>query len=188
MMQEIFFENPFWLALALVPVLFLLWGLWYRTQTPTAARVLLAGLVLAPLLFVLQWLIVTDREKLQLTTELLSGAVGRRDIEAVIALVEPSARFDGRFSRGEFRDHLEYLLEKYSLKDPAVHGFVIELAGDRATVRCSSTCQVELPNWAGNVPSSWELEFQLFEDRWLITDLRPLKIAGQDYRSFFGIK
>ena len=79
------------------------------------------------------------------------------------------------------------LLEKYSVDNPTVGGFVIELSGDRATVRCSSMCHVELSGWAGNVPSSWELKFQLFEDGWLITDLRPLKIAGQDYRSFFGI-
>ncbi len=187
-MTEILFESPFWLGIVLAPVLFVLWGLWYRTRTPRAARVLLVGLVIMPLLFALQRLVVTDREKLQLTTTRLSNAVGRHDIDAIVELVEPNARFDGRFSRQDFRDHLVMLLEKYSVDNPTVGGFVIELAGDRATVRCSSMCHVERPNWAGTVPSSWELKFQLFERGWLITDLRPLKIAGrEDYRSFFGI-
>ena len=187
-MTEILFESPFWLGIVLTPALFVLWGLWYRTRTPRAARVLLIGLVISPLLFVFQWLVVTDREKLQLTATRLSRAVGRHDIDAIIELIEPNARFDGRFSRQEFRGHLVMLLEKYSVENPTIGGFVIEVAGDRATVRCSSMCHVELPGWAGNVPSSWELKFQLFVDGWLITDLRPLKIAGQDYRSFFGIQ
>ena len=186
-MTEILFESPFWLGIVLAPVLFVLWGLWYRTRTSTAARALLVGLVISPLLFVLQWLVVTDREKLQLTTTRLSNAVGRHDIDAIVELVEPNAQFDGRFSRQDFRDHLVMLLEKYSVDNPTVGGFVIEVAGDRATVRCSSMCHVELSGWAGNVPSSWELKFQLFEDGWLIADLRPLKIAGDDYRSFFEI-
>ena len=79
------------------------------------------------------------------------------------------------------------LLDKYSVENPTIGGFVIEIAGDRATVRCSSMCHVQLSGWAGNVPSSWELEFQLFKGGWLITDLKPLKIAGRDYDSFFGI-
>ena len=186
-MTEILFESPFWLGIVLTPALFVLWGLWYRTRTPRAARVLLIGLVISPLLFVFQWLVVTDREKLQLTTIRLSSAVGRHDIDAIIELIEPNARFDGRFSRQDFRDHLVMLLEKYSVDNPTVGGFVIELSGDRATVRCSSMCHVELSGWAGNVPSSWELKFQLFEDGWLITDLKPLKIAGDNYRSFFEI-
>ncbi len=187
-MAEILFESPFWLGVVLAPVLFVLWGVWYRTRTPTAGRVLLAGLVISPLLFVCQWLVVTDREKLQLTATRLSRAVGRHDIDAIIKLIEPNARFDDRFSRQDFHDHLVTLLEKYSVENPSIGGFVIEVAGDRATVRCSSMCHVEFSSWAGNVPSSWELKFQLFEDDWLITDLRPLKIAGQDYRSFFGIQ
>ncbi len=187
-MTEILFESPFWLVIVLAPVLFVLWGLWYRTRTPRAARALLVALVIAPTLFVCQWLVVTNREKLQLATTRLSSAVGRHDIDAIIELVEPNAQFDGRFSRQDFRDHLVMLLEKYSVDNPTIGGFVIEVAGDRATVRCSSMCHVELSGWAGNVPSSWELKFQLFEDGWLITDLRPLKIADQDYGSFFGIQ
>ena len=186
-MTEILFESPFWLGIVLAPVLFVLWGLWFRTRTPRAVRALLVGLVIAPLLLVCQWLVVTDREKLQLTATRLSNAVGRHDIDAIIELIEPDAQFDGRFSRQDFRDHLVMLLEKYSVENPTIGGFVIEIAGDRATVRCSSMCHVELSGWAGNVPSSWELKFQLFEDGWLITDLRPLKIAGRDYRSFFEI-
>ncbi len=48
-------------------------------------------------------------------------------------------------------------------------------------------CHVEASGWSGNVPSSWELKYQLFEDGCLITDLKPLKIAGDNYRSFFEI-
>ncbi len=187
MVTEILFESPFWLGIVLAPVLFVLWGLWYRTRTPRAARVLLVGLAIALLLFVCQWLVVTDREQLQLTATRLSNAVGRHDIDAIIELLDPNVQFDGRFSRQDFRDHLVMLLEKYSVKDPTVGGFVIEITGDRATVGCSSMCHVEWSGWAGNVPSSWELKFQLFEEGWLITDLRPLKIAGRDYGSFFGI-
>ncbi len=186
-MTEILFESPFWLGIVLAPVLFVLWGLWYRTRSPRAARVLLVGLVIALLLFACQRLVVTDREKLQITTIRLSNAVGRHDIDAIIELVEPNVRFEGGFSRQDFRDHLVMLLEKYSVENPTIGGFVIEITGDRATVRCSSMCDVDTPQWSGRVPSSWELEFQLFENGWLITDLRPLKIAGQDYSSFFGI-
>ena len=187
-MTEILFESPFWLGIVLAPVLFVLWGLWFRTRTPRTTRLLLVGLVIAPALFVFQWLVVTDREKLQLTATRLSNAVGRHDIDAIVELVEPNAQFDGRYSRQDFRARLVMLLEKYSVDNPTVGGFDIEITGDRATVRCSSTCHVELPGWAGNVPSRWELKFQLFEAGWLITDLKPLKIAGLEHcRSFFEI-
>lgn len=187
MMTEILFESPFWLGIVLAPLLFVLWGLWFRFRTPQTTRALLAGLIVSPLLFVSQWLVVTDREKLELTAARLSSAVGRHDIDAIVELVAPDAQFDGRFTREDFRNHAAMLLEKYSVTDPSVGGFVIEITGDRATLRCSSMCYVEASNWAGNVPSVWELEYELFDDNWLITDLRPLKIAGQDYRSFFGI-
>ena len=187
-MTEILFESPFWLGIVLAPALFVLWGLWHRTRTPRAARALLVGLLISLLLFVCQRLVVTDREKLQLTATRLSSAVGRHDIDAIIELIEPTARFEGGFSRQDFRDHVVMLLEKYSVENPTIGGFVIEVAGDRATVRCSSMCHVEFSSWAGNVPSSWELKFRLFEEGWLITDLKPLKIAGQDYGSFFGIQ
>ncbi len=184
---RILFEEPFWLAITLLPVLFVLWGIWNRTRTTSAARALLAGLIAAPLLFVTQWLVVTDREKLERTTKQLSQAVERSDIDGVIKLIDPDVKFDGTYDREQFKDHLTYLLEKYTVEDPSVYGFLIELAGDHATVRCSARCRVNTPEWTSTVPSSWELTFKLTGDRWLITNLRPLKIADRNYDSFFGI-
>ena len=185
--MEVLFEDPFWLGFIAGPILFVLWGIWYRTRARAAARVLLAGLVLAPLLFAIQWLVVTDREAIEQVTRRLSKAVEHRDIDAVIELFDPGAAFDGGFDRGRFKEHLVHLLDKYTIKNPSVFGFVVEVDGTRGTVRCAARCDIESTVWNGPVPSNWELEFSRIDDHWLITNLRPLKIAGRNYSSFFEI-
>ena len=186
-MVEILFEDPFWLAFIAAPVLFVLWGVWYRTCTRTAAHLLLAGLVLVPLLFAMQWFVVTDREAITQVTRQFSDAVKQKDIDGVIDLFDPSAKFEGGFDRERFRKHLVYLLNKYAIQNPSVFGFVVEVDGSKGTIRCAASCDIKSNVWSGSVPSNWQLEFNRIDDHWLITHLKPLRIAGRNYSSFFEI-
>lgn len=186
-MVEILFEDPFWLAFIAAPSLFVLWGIWYRTRARAAARLLLAGLALVPLLFVLQWLVVTDREAIEHVTRQLSEAVERRDIDAVIEFFDPGAIFEGGFDRERFKKHLVHLLDKYAIQNPSVFGLVVEVDGAKGTVHCAASCDIKSNVWSGSVPSNWQLEFSRIDDHWLITNLRPLRIAGRNYSSFFEI-
>lgn len=187
MMKELLFEDTFWLVLSLVPVVFVLWGVWYRTHSRASSRALMVGLSVSALLLVVQWLVVTDREKLERTTRLLSSAVARQDIDGFVEFVDPNAKFDGGHDREQFKEHLSYLLKKYEVEHPSVGGFVIEINGTHASVRCSASCRVTAREWSSSVPSSWQLTFELRSGQWLVTDLKPLKIAGRTYSSFFRI-
>ncbi len=187
MMKEFLFEDTFWMVLSLVPVVFVLWGVWYRTRSRASSRALMVGLSASALLLVVQWWVVTDREKLERTTRLLSSAVEHHDIDGVVALVDPNAKFDGGYDREQFKEHLSYLLKKYEVENPSVGGFVVDINGTQASIRCSASCRVTTREWSGTVPSRWELTFKLRSGQWLVTDLKPLKIAGRTYSSFFGI-
>ncbi len=186
-MIRILFEEPFWLALILAPLLFVLWGLWNRSRSTAAGRMLLAGLVATAALFAIQRLVVTDRERLQHTTRVLSEAVAAGDLDAMLALIHPDATVRGVGPPKNLRSTVANLLQRYTVEDPEVYAFTITFAKTHATLKCQARCTVRTAHMNRPVGSRWQLEFQLIDGRWWIDDLFPLEIGLQKYKSIRDI-
>jgi hypothetical protein len=152
-----------------------------------AGRALLAGLLIVPCLFGFQAVIQTDREKLQVTTRLLSKAVQHGDVEAMVSLIDPNAAVSGVGDRTQFRQKVTSLLEKYSVQDNSIFDYQIELQHSRATLTCGARCWVKTAQFTQQVRSRWKLDFVRRDQRWLISDVLPLDIAGRSYSSIGDI-
>ena len=131
-MHALLFEEPIQLAIVVVIVVAVLFGVHNRCRTPRTLGVLLAGLVLGPALFVVQHLVVTDREQIELNTRQLAERVEAGDLDAIYPLCADDTVFS---ERGYFESHLERLLTRYDVIEARAGGFAVTLDGDRATVR-----------------------------------------------------
>lgn len=181
--MRILLEEPFWLSVAAAPVLFVLWGVWNRTRTRATGRALVVGLVSTPLLFVLQAMVQTDREKLEGTTRQLSSAVQQGDLEGIVALVDPAAAITGVGDREAFRQRVTSLLETYTVQNNSIFDYQIEIEQDRANLTCRASSLIKSMQFTQTVRSRWKLEFDLKAGAWLITDVVPMDIAGIRYDS-----
>lgn len=186
-MSELLFENTFLLTVLVTAALLILIGVWSRTRSRRSVNMVLIAVCVSAGLFVLQSVVETPQEKLRRTVRELSEQVEQGDIAAIMEFIAPRPDFAGGRSRDEFEMHLEDLLNRYTVKDPSLSGFIYDLEGDRATITVRSGCTVQTLEWTYYVPSKWELRFELIDGEWLITDIRPLEIAGQQYTSFWTI-
>ncbi len=187
-MQTILLESPFWLALVLVPVGLIALGLWNRFRTPWSIRLLLGVAIGSPLLFVLQALVETPREKLRNTVTQLSQWVESGDVDRIVALVAADADFGGRGTRTDFQNALTADLKYYTIRSTSLGGFEVTIDGPRAAVRCSARSTISTEQWTQDVPSRWEIDFVWRSDRWWINNVQPLEIYGQkDFSSFWDI-
>ena len=176
-MHALLFEEPIQLGIVVVIVIAIQFGVHNRFRTPRTLGVLLAGLVLGPALFIVQHLVVTDREQIEANTRELAARVEAGDLDAIYALCANDAVFS---ERGYFESQLERLLTRYEVTEARAGGFAVTLDGDSATVRCGATCTVRGGHATGQtVPSRWELTYHKNGDQWLLSGIRPLMIAGQ---------
>ncbi|MCG3137138.1 MAG: hypothetical protein HJJLKODD_00981 [Phycisphaerae bacterium] len=186
-MSRILFESPFLLCIALIPVLLAAVGWWNVTRSPASRRTMLAVLLAIPLLFVLQSMVVTTREKLEQTLQHLANHVEAGDIPAIMVLISPHAQFTGGMNRIQFKDWVEVILRKYDVREPSVHIIELKLQGERAEVVTTGNCSVTAEGWSHMIPSKWRLNLEFSDQQWLITDLVPIEIAETPYRSLESI-
>lgn len=186
-MTRILFEDALALGAITFVVLLILFGVWFRTRSGLAGRILLGGVGLAIALFIVQALIQTDREKLIATVRQLSEWVSEGDIPKVIDLFAPDVQFGGGRDRDDFKAHLITLLERYDIRAATISGFEMEIQSTQAVLTCRSRCTVSTTEWTYPVVSRWELGFELAGERWRIISLKPIEIAGRRYDSVFGI-
>jgi hypothetical protein len=165
-------------------VQFILLTVWSRRRTELSRKVMLVGLVVFPLLVLIQALVVTDRERLTSVCESLARAVRDADVDAFDDHLVDGFRFDGEvlgrsLDRATTRERLEHTLTRYRIEDPRLSHFEIEIDGVRATVRFTARCRVvSAERIQPSLSTSWELTFHKTADRWLVTsarniDLRP---------------
>jgi hypothetical protein len=84
-------ENPVPIWIAGI-VLGTLAGLFFLTRRTLASLGVLAGIVgLSLLLVLLEWMVVTASEEVELATHQLAAAVEANDLAAVLALLDPTA-------------------------------------------------------------------------------------------------
>ena len=68
----------------------------------TAGRIVVGALVIIPLLFVVQALVETNREKLENTVHRMSELVDQQNIAEIVTLIDPNAQFHNGMDRDEF--------------------------------------------------------------------------------------
>jgi len=187
------FERPLLLVPVLVAVQLVLIGVWSRRRTRGARRVMFAGFIAFALLVLLQALVVTDRERLVASCWALARAVQAGDVEAFADHVSENFATEGlhreaTVGKEGLTEWLEQVLHTYSVEEPNLRQFQIEVTGDRALVRFTATCRIITPQEVvSRYPSAWEFDFGWSERRWQVTDIRPQPTRLFPYRRLADI-
>jgi len=159
-------------------------SVWSRRRTDLARRVMLAGLVVSPVLVVVQALVVTERERLRGVCEDLANAIRHVDLDTFEAHLTPDFTYRGvalgrLTGRETMRQRLEQTLLRYRVEEPRLRGFEMEVGRERAVVRFIAVCRVvSAEAIEPSLRSSWELTFRRVSDAWRLEaarnrDLRP---------------
>ncbi len=180
----ILFESLAALGAVLGVVLFALLVHWRRSGRP---RALLIGLAVAVVLFIVQALVVTQREHAaRILTAIENDLVASRS-DALAAALSPDFAWD--HPRGDFISYVERQLTRVDIR--WVERFrlrVSESQPDRFTVLASYRADIATPGYAGSLPSTWSLTFVRTPDGWKIIQIKPVRILGYDNPTWLGLE
>ena len=180
-MKDILFDTPFWMlaGLAIVGISLFVAGnnRVDRTLRNVGLGVMAAGL----LLFLMSWLVDTDKEKCVKNTRALVHAVQERDWPTFEKLVSP--RCTVRLpvagvvyrSKDELRKATEIAADKFGLRNNTVTGVQVNDTGDFIKIGLGVLSE---GNIGAPLVTSWELEWQDTDNGWELTDLNALRIGN----------
>jgi hypothetical protein len=169
------FESVAALGAVLGVVLFVLLVYWRRTQR---SRPLLVGLGVALALFVIQAVMMTQREHAVRILEPIEKELVASRVDALAAALAPE--FDAEeLDRDGFlayvRRQLELVkvrwLDRWALK-------LTEADSDRFVATATYVADISGYSYVGGVESVWTLTFVRTPDGWKIAAIRPLNIGG----------
>ncbi|MEW6354901.1 MAG: nuclear transport factor 2 family protein [Planctomycetota bacterium] len=149
----------------------------------------IAAIVAAAILIYLlaEFLIVTDRERLETTINDLHRVVEKADADKAIAFIAPDYHFQDK-SRDEL---LEFGQRMFKLTGPMKIKILEEklnVNGSLAVYESSILAALsnpggDVPYAGGQVPSQWRLSFKKEGDKWLIYQVEPISLFNQPVRT-----
>lgn len=181
--QTLLFESPWRLGgfsfLVFAVVLF-----WRRRWTGSAARhalpATLAGIIV---LFLLQWLVTTQREAVRETMERFVAAVERKDavgLQSVFSAAYDSEEMDREAITRAIDAYLGYL----TIRDTRLRRMDVTINGERARMDLSALATVSIRGAIGEFHTGlWQIDWVREGDEWRITALRPVMIDTLEVRS-----
>lgn len=171
-----FTENPWPPAVLLLAACAACALAWQRKAGGALAAAALGCLLLAGATFVIERLVVTDREQIESQIHLLARAFERKDKPAVLGAFSAGA--------GKWRNLAEEALElvtirrELSIKDVSVRVYG---QGARATSRFRANGTVEFKGVdVGHQPSRWELTWQREQGQWKVIDVQRLNPFSEE--------
>ncbi|NOZ23893.1 MAG: nuclear transport factor 2 family protein [Planctomycetes bacterium] len=152
-------------------------------------KVKIAAIVAAAVAIYLlgDFLIVTDRERLEATIKDLHHVVEKADAGKVIAFLAPDYHFQDKTRD----DMLAFGQKMLKLTGPMKIKVIEEklningsLAVYESTILATlSNPSGDLPYAGAQVPSQWRLSFKKEGDKWLIYQVEPISLFNQPVRS-----
>lgn len=139
--------------------------------------VVLATLILAAgIYFLLDWLIVTDTEHVEMAVTELARAVEENDVEAIMPFLDDDFNMAGLNLR-QFREWHKGILEVLHVKRVSEYETTVEIdGGDRDTARAEVLSFVEADRAGGAQRVDWRLEFRRRgEDEWKLRRVRAFR-------------
>jgi ketosteroid isomerase-like protein len=187
-MKALLFEEPLLLIPVLAVTLLVLAIVWSRRRTPGAWRALLAGLLAAPLLIIVQALVVTDREQIIRVCSQMADAVERGDVPAFAVHIADDFRAadggGGAFTREDLLAALARSLARYHPEGVRLTGFQVTTDGDSGTAEFSATARIVTSETAmDRVLSRWRLRFRRNDRAWQVIDIQPVPTPFWPFRS-----
>ncbi len=178
-LSHLFLESPIYLGVFSFLLFAVVLLLRVRWEAPAARRYALPlTLLTIMLMFVLQKLVVTQRESLIRTLEALVRAVEREDLPALATFI--SDAYDSEdLDRETFLQHAAAGLEAHDIRDVRLSRFDDRI--DRRTARLTFAARATVSH-RGDVGqptfSTWRIDWRREQDAWKITAVRPIQVNG----------
>jgi len=186
-LKLVLFESPIWLG----GLCFCLFGivLLMRPRMSDAARARSLPVVLAIIvaLFLQQWLIVTDREKILAQLDAFVAAITAEDRPAIERLIDDDYSADG-MNREDVIAFLAESLERVDIFDTRLRRRDVTVTGDTAGLDLGAMATVRIKGGVGEFHHCrWRIDWRL-RDAWRITALTPVEIDTIPFKTLQQVR
>jgi hypothetical protein len=171
-LQYLLFEQPYALIPLVVVAAYACLVIWLRRRTPGAKRALIVALLLAVLLPILQWWVVTDRERIHRICLAMTASAEQGDVAAFDRYV--SSRFEvGELDRAALRAAAERAYTRYDIVTAKLKSPQIEVNQDRAEVDFGVQVTMSGGDFPGQGLTTWTAVFEREADGWRLVEIHP---------------
>jgi len=172
-LRELFFEDPFWIYVMLVAIELFLLIYWWRSSDNSKAKWLLIPILAGGLVFAVEALVETEREKLIKAVGTIAADVRNERLDVLESMI--SEDFKGNF-RGRSLDKEESMeLARESMNSHGVTGLEIknidvkiEEDGRRASMVVVTRLSLRYLGPRGSLLLRWTLLWEKIEGHWYI--------------------
>ena len=177
-MIQFLLEDTIPLLIVVVLTVVVLGIVWSQYRTPRMRSVFVVGTVIGVLLLLLNRLVETDREAIELAVRRLGVAVEANDLAAIAAGIDDAYAAEG-FDKETLLPLIEISLGRIDVEAARLSKFEIEVAGDQAVVEFQAFCRLRSRGFEQPVLSRWALDMTRSEDGWRTTAIKPLVFNKQ---------
>jgi ketosteroid isomerase-like protein len=179
----VLFESPLWLGVVAFigfAIVLLSRRWWPERAARYALPMTLAAVVL---LFVVQKLVTTERERILQTVAELVRSVEERDIAGLRRAFSVDYDADG-MDADAVVEHIRSILQSVAVRDTRLNQQDVTIDGDRAEMTLGARATVSIHGGVGEFHwGRWRLTWQREPDGWKITSLRPEELDNVPIRS-----
>lgn len=132
-------------------------------------------------------LIETDRERVVAAIDRAEEALERGDVDGVMRCVPADFQQEG-MDKARLREFVRTGLEQFGPPDVTRWRPSLEFEGD--AVRCEFRVFVNFPQFreTGKASSKWRVGLRKADSEWLITEVTPLELHGQQVKGLLGLR
>ncbi|MFP3937434.1 MAG: hypothetical protein ACLFVW_03760 [Phycisphaerae bacterium] len=168
------FEEPFYIYVALGFAELVLLAVWYERRTPRWAMSLLAPVVLAGAVFLVEAVVETDREQItRALGEIAADAGAGRTDAGERYLADDYKGFGG--SKQQIISRADSVIKRFNVRDVNFVNLQVELRNSTARTTFSSVISLGASSDPGRrVSMVWDIRWEKRGDEWRIVDMdRP---------------
>ena len=183
--KSILFENPYLLIPILFGIEFVFVAAWNLRRSRLTGRLAVGGLILFPLMVVVQWMVVTDAERVRAACDRVVRAVVDGDVRAVADRIAGDFRYDSRgesWDKVAVVDRIEQALTRWDVSNCSLSQF--EVTEDDGGMRSSFQVTCRMSSMEAAIPafpSRWELGWRVTDDACEITEIKPIRTQWMPY-------
>lgn len=177
-LQRLFLESPAWLGV--FSFLFFAIALFLRRRLSPeySGKVLPICLLVIGLLFMMQHLVITEREVLVENIETMTAAVEHKDVDGVLYFISNS--YDaGGMNHEAFADYVRSFVKSITVRDARIISCDIRLEGNQAIMNLRVRATVSIRGEVGEFHwGAWVIDWEKEHMGWRIIRITPKMIDG----------
>jgi hypothetical protein len=178
-MKELLFEDPMPIYVVLGILEIIMAAVWYRGRVKRVAIALAVPPLLAGVFLAMDVLVVTDREKLDLSLREIATDLQRGDIQAATQFL--SDDFGGYYNSPKgAAEACEKAMRMYGIKKVSVSDVRTELYNESmAKVQARTFVDFDVPGFGqGRQAIDWTIHWALRNGQWKIIEVDEPKMLG----------